>query len=112
MYIRSLEIKNIRSIEHFEMTFSEGKEAGWHVLIGDNGSGKSTIVRSAALAMLDIEDLNASRESWEDWLNLRAEEGWIDLQLSKDNKYESSWSKYGLDQNKVSFGLAYSEANS
>jgi DNA repair exonuclease SbcCD ATPase subunit len=68
MYIRKIEIKNIRSIEHFEMTFPEGKEAGWHVLIGDNGSGKSTIVRSAALALLRRADINATREDWENWL--------------------------------------------
>lgn len=51
MYIRSLEIKNIRFIEHFEMTFPEGEEADWHVLIGDNGSEKSTIMKSMALAL-------------------------------------------------------------
>lgn len=54
MYIRRIEINNIRSIEHFEMTFPEGQEAGWHVLIGDNGSGKSTIVRAVALGLLRL----------------------------------------------------------
>ncbi len=33
MYIKKLEIRNIRSISHFEMTFP--KPAGWHVLIGE-----------------------------------------------------------------------------
>ena len=58
MYIKRIEITNIRSIEHFEMTFAEGKEAGWHVLIGENGSGKSTIVRAAALGLLDYKSIS------------------------------------------------------
>ena len=47
MYIKEVKIKNIRSIEHFEMNFP--KPAGWHVLIGDNGAGKTTILRSIAI---------------------------------------------------------------
>lgn len=112
MYIRHLEIKNIRSIEHFEMTFPEGKEAGWHVLIGDNGSGKSTIVRSAALAMLNLTDLHASREDWDNWLSFKSEKGWIDLQLTTDNKYEYNSNKESTTENRISFLLENSEFNS
>ena len=42
------------------MTFAEGTEAGWHVLIGENGSGKSTIVRATALGLLDYADISAA----------------------------------------------------
>ena len=41
MYITSVKIENIRSVADFRMDFKS--PAGWHVLIGDNGSGKSTI---------------------------------------------------------------------
>ena len=50
MYIQKAEIKNIRSITDFEIEFKN--PAGWHVLIGDNGAGKSTIIRSIALALV------------------------------------------------------------
>lgn len=86
MYIRRLEIKNIRSISHFEMTFPEGREAGWHVLIGDNGSGKSTIIRSLALAMLDVVDVNAARQDWNDWLQSGQSEGSVDVLVIPDIK--------------------------
>ncbi|MCY7358427.1 MAG: AAA family ATPase [Rudanella sp.] len=78
MYIRRIEINNIRSIEHFEMTFPEGKEAGWHVLIGDNGSGKSTIVRAVALGLLDYKDIiaiGANGQNWDDWLSVKTPVG-------------------------------------
>jgi predicted ATP-dependent endonuclease of OLD family len=46
MYLRKVTIGNVRSIKHFEMTFPEGKEAGWHVLIGDNGVGEDDGITS------------------------------------------------------------------
>jgi predicted ATP-dependent endonuclease of OLD family len=50
MYLTHVEIRNIRSIEHLEMEFPE--PAGWHVLIGDNGAGKSSIMQAIALALM------------------------------------------------------------
>lgn len=71
------------------MTFPEGQEAGWHVLIGDNGSGKSTIVRSVALALLDYEDINATRQSWDDWLKKGQQSGNITLDVLPQKGYDS-----------------------
>ncbi len=50
MYIKKVVIENIRSISHFEMEFP--KPAGWHVLIGDNGSGKTSVLQAMALGIL------------------------------------------------------------
>ena len=55
MYINKVTIDNIRSIEHLEMEFPNGAEAGWHVLLGANGAGKSTIVRAIAAALIDTQ---------------------------------------------------------
>lgn len=53
MYIQKVIIENIRSISHFEMDFPN--PAGWHVLIGDNGTGKTTILKAIASASI-LED--------------------------------------------------------
>lgn len=90
MYLKSIEISQIRSIEHFEMTFKE--PAGWHVLIGDNGAGKSTIVKSAALALLDYSEITATRENWNEWLNQKAINGHVKLETIADEQYEKSGS--------------------
>lgn len=99
MYIRKIEIKNIRSIEHFEMTFPEGKEAGWHVLIGDNGSGKSTIVRSAALAMLSPNDFAATREDWRNWLKRDSKIGDITLKISRNPEFDTGINELEIENN-------------
>lgn len=65
MYLNKVTIRNIRSISSFEMTF--GTPQGWHVLIGDNGAGKSTIVRSIALGIIGPADAKALRLNLNDW---------------------------------------------
>jgi recombinational DNA repair ATPase RecF len=50
MYIKQLNIQNIRAISDLEITFEQ--PAGWHVLIGDNGQGKTSVLRAVVLAML------------------------------------------------------------
>ncbi|MEY4927234.1 MAG: hypothetical protein RI894_1670 [Bacteroidota bacterium] len=49
MYIKQLNIQNIRAISDLEITFEQ--PAGWHVLIGDNGQGKTSVLRAVVLAM-------------------------------------------------------------
>ncbi len=85
MYIKKVIINNIRSIEHFEMEFEAGKEAGWHVLIGDNGAGKSTVVQSIALALIGEDNSKALRLNLSDWLSNLKNEGSIKLEILRQN---------------------------
>ena len=90
MYIKHLEINNIRSISQFEMNFEE--PAGWHVIIGDNGAGKSTVIRSIALALLGEDDAKALSfsEDFANWLPPKEEsgKGTVTIQATRDNKYD------------------------
>jgi predicted ATPase len=88
MYIQKAEIKNIRSIIDFEIEFKN--PAGWHVLIGDNGAGKSTIIRSMALALVRNE-VSGLRENWSNWLSFSESRGQIEASLQKSFEYDSSY---------------------
>jgi predicted ATP-binding protein involved in virulence len=88
MYIQKAEIKNIRAIIDFEIEFKN--PAGWHVLIGDNGAGKSTIIRSMALALVRNE-ASGLRENWSNWLSFSEDSGQIKLFLEKEFEYDSSY---------------------
>jgi len=59
MYLEKVHIKNIGCIEELELEFREF--AGWHILIGDNGAGKSTILRAIALALIGQHKIDALR---------------------------------------------------
>jgi predicted ATP-binding protein involved in virulence len=86
MYLNKIHIKNIRSIADFEMNFP--KPAGWHVIIGDNGAGKSTIVRSISLGIIGPNDSKALRLNLNDWVRRNEEEeiGTIALTVQKGNE--------------------------
>ena len=88
MYIKSIEIKNIRAIRHFKMTFD--KPAGWHVLIGDNGAGKSSIIRSLALMLVGPDEISGIKPNWNNWLQWKAEEGSIQVSIVNLNATETA----------------------
>lgn len=88
MYLRKIGIQNIRSISELSWEVPKGKEAGWHVLIGDNGSGKSTFLRAIALALVGVSEAAALRQVWRDWIGKDASSGEIDLHLSFDLKLD------------------------
>jgi predicted ATP-binding protein involved in virulence len=54
MYIKHLAIENLKSISKFEMDFP--KPAGWHVIIGDNGAGKTSVAQGIALGLNGSND--------------------------------------------------------
>ena len=87
MHIQKLSIDNIKSIRHFEMQFASGKEAGWHVLIGDNGSGKTTILRAIASVMMGDTKLNIdTAQALFDNIHHKNQEPYkVVIEYSKDN---------------------------
>jgi predicted ATPase len=87
MYIQKAEITNIKSIEKFEIEFKN--PAGWHVLIGDNGSGKSTIVKATALALVGFDEIRGLRINKEDWINKHSNSGTITLEAYIDKDLDS-----------------------
>lgn len=51
--IKEIQIKDIRGVS-FKHTFNlEGKNPGWLMLIGENGTGKTSVLQAITLAMLD-----------------------------------------------------------
>lgn len=89
MYIKSVEIKNIRSIAHAKWELDEGEYAGWHVLIGDNGSGKTTILKSVGLALIgSTSEAERLAQDWSEWLAVNITEGNIALEAELDNKLD------------------------
>ena len=61
MHIPAISIRNIRSLRAHKWSVPKGKCAGWHVILGDNGSGKSSFLRSIALALTDSTAVELAR---------------------------------------------------
>lgn len=82
MHLRRIHLRNIRSIEELVWELpDEAHGPGWHVILGDNGSGKSTVLRAIALALIGPKEAPALRQSWKGWLRRGTSEASVDLDL-------------------------------
>jgi len=80
MQLRRVHIRNVRSIA--ELTWELPPEVsgpGWHVVLGDNGSGKSSFLRSIALALVGGLEALGLRQSWDEWIRAGSDEATIEL---------------------------------
>ena len=54
LYISRVQIRNVRCFDHLDITLgTPGSEPGWTVIVGDNATGKSTLLRSVAMGLCD-----------------------------------------------------------
>ncbi|HET7230721.1 MAG TPA: ATP-binding protein [Longimicrobium sp.] len=90
MYVRRVTINHVRSISHLEWSVEPGKERGWHVIIGDNGAGKSSFLRSIALALVGDKDAEALRQDWDTWLSRGVANGSVELGLMAEPEWDAT----------------------
>ena len=99
MHVRRLTIENIRSIRKFDLDLRlDETPAGWHVLLGANGSGKSTVVRALALALMGHENALATRQDWSRWRAADGAEGRVRVRLDAHDR--DRWSGQGRTGNR------------
>jgi predicted ATP-binding protein involved in virulence len=69
MSLRSVILRNVRSIEHIELSLgSDTHPRSWTVILGQNGCGKSTILRSIALLTAGSDALPELLRNPDDWI--------------------------------------------
>src|ERR1700686_3640156 len=89
MNIRTFTLRRIRSIDQLEWKLAHNvPSAGWHVIIGGNGSGKSTVLRSLALILVGPSEAPALTQDWNDWLKKNTNFGSIYINVDEDKKYD------------------------
>lgn len=94
MHLTKVEIKNLKSLGNFtwELTGDDAL-AGWHVLLGDNGSGKSTFLRACAIALMGPKNAMGLRLPWQDWVQHGEKEARISIGFTQDSV--DQWSQKG-----------------
>jgi predicted ATP-binding protein involved in virulence len=70
MFLKFLRLENIRCIEHLELplTATNDKPRQWTILLGENGAGKSTVLRSIALVLAGSEALAELIRDTDSWI--------------------------------------------
>lgn len=86
MYINKIELKNIRGFKDltFDLARPDGSHAGWTVFTGDNGSGKSSLLKAIAVGLTGKETARALQPNFQRWVREGATEGSIELTITPE----------------------------
>ena len=70
MYIDKVILKNIRGFENleFQLGRGDGRYAGWTVFTGDNGAGKSALLKAIAVALIGRDVARSLQPSFHRWI--------------------------------------------
>lgn len=70
MFLQKLVLENVRSIEQIEIPFTDpaGATRKWTFLLGENGTGKSTVLRALALLLAGTDALPELIENPDSWI--------------------------------------------
>jgi len=83
-FITRVRIKNFRNIEELDLVFpdpQEGKKP-WMVLLGENGMGKSSILKAIALTLMPDDKRSAVGMPPRDCLKRGAQEGFVEVEMT------------------------------
>lgn len=79
LYLKSLEIENVRCFskkQRIDFTNTDGKISQWTVILGDNGTGKTSILRSIVSLLPTPQSFLGKRNQLESEYDLSVNNGW------------------------------------
>ncbi len=87
MKISNLKIKNIKCFKEIEIPFEDnGEIKKWSLVVGNNGDGKTTILRCLALGLCDESGASALLAELYGFLREHEEKGSIEVILKDENE--------------------------
>lgn len=97
MYIHRVILEDVKGFKNIDLRFdrkdagSNTLYAGWNVLTGDNASGKTTVLKAIAMAIVGPDISRALQPSFSGWIRVGAVEGTIAVQIAgaDDDKFTS-----------------------
>jgi len=88
MYIQRIQIENVRGFGPAQVDLSldrgDGTYAGWTVFAGRNASGKTTLLRAIALALVGPRGADRLQNTFRGWINAHAQRATVRVGLVPD----------------------------
>ncbi|MBM4040434.1 MAG: AAA family ATPase [Planctomycetes bacterium] len=83
MYVKRIVLENVRGFRELEFLLErpDGSYAGWTVFTGDNGSGKSALLKAMAVALAGPDSARSLQTSFRGWVRSGEPEGIVALEL-------------------------------
>ncbi len=117
MYIKRVILDNVRCFEHVEIDFTAAKDIRkWTLTFGDNGFGKTTMLRSIAMGLCDATSSAALlRELYGEWVRVQAGpkgEATIRIEFSRiQGSRGSPWIKTIIRRTPSGYSEVYQETS-
>ncbi|BCY11177.1 AAA family ATPase [Actinoplanes sp. L3-i22] len=94
MYIQEIRLENVRGFHDgrtvtLDLTRPDGSLAGWTVLAGRNGSGKTSLLRAVALAIGGPFLARVLVPDFTDWVSKGKPDAAVEVRLVPDPEYDS-----------------------
>ncbi len=87
MYIQKIQIKNLRAIQDLTLDFGNSYP-GWHVILGDNGTGKSSVLRAISVALIGNLEILRLDPTWETWVRIGEKKVSISINIVKKSDFD------------------------
>ena len=89
MKVRRFIVSRLRSINQLEWRPQSDRLSGWHVILGDNGAGKSSFLRALSLALIGPREAIAARQEWQEWIAKETNDARITVEITRDASYDT-----------------------
>jgi hypothetical protein len=92
MYIRRVVLQAVKSMAVAELDFCPEPDqyAGWAVITGDNGAGKTAFLRAIALAVLGPDQARGLVQDFAGWAETGAERATISIEVKPHHEFDST----------------------
>lgn len=83
MYIKRVVLENLRGFQHLDFDFERPGNgyAGWDVVTGDNGAGKTAFLKAIALALVGTDTARALQPSLQGWIRREVNEAVVAVEI-------------------------------
>src|SRR6266702_6208210 len=84
MYIKRVVLDNLRGFRKLDFDFErpDRRSAGWAVITGDNGAGKTAFLKAIALALVGTDTARALQPSLQGWIRRGSREAVIAVEIA------------------------------
>ncbi len=87
MGLGKIVIEDIKSIGKIEIDLKGN--SGWHVILGDNGSGKSTILKCISLCLLGVRNATFLNSDYSSWIRRGKKNGRCSIEVFENHNSKS-----------------------
>jgi AAA domain, putative AbiEii toxin, Type IV TA system len=118
MYVRRVVLNDVKGFEHADLDLAPDENfPGWAVVTGDNGAGKTALLRSIALAILGPDQVRELAPDLDGWARHGRDTALVSVEVRPNHEYDRTrkggfpvlgtfWAEIAIEQELGSWVLA------